>query len=168
MRSGASSMMPSSASAMDVAASAGTGEDAFNGATVPIRIYVPELNVQKVIHFHRDELVWNVKQQCLATLPKVSHAPSSLCSCPALAGSVTKHSPPANHAPLKRSSLLLSRFKARFVIIPSISTNKPRRAKRPNWRRRDRDGSARENARNEWPSNGSSVLSFYGARRSDV
>lgn len=41
-------------------------------ATVSVRIYVPELNVQKTIHFHRDELVWNVKQQCLATLPKVS------------------------------------------------------------------------------------------------
>ena len=39
---------------------------------VSVRIYVPELNVQKVIHFHREELVWNVKQQCLATLPKVS------------------------------------------------------------------------------------------------
>ena len=39
--------------------------------TVSVRIYVPELNVQKVIHFHREELVWNVKQQCLATLPKV-------------------------------------------------------------------------------------------------
>ena len=78
VKSGASSMMPSSASAMDVSAvsGGGGGEDAFNGATVPIRIYVPELNVQKVIHFHRDELVWNVKQQCLATLPKVSHAPS--------------------------------------------------------------------------------------------
>ena len=41
-------------------------------ATVSVRIYVPELNVQKMIHFHREELVWNVKQQCLATLPKVS------------------------------------------------------------------------------------------------
>lgn len=40
--------------------------------TVSVRIYVPELNVQKTIQFHREELVWNVKQQCLATLPKVS------------------------------------------------------------------------------------------------
>lgn len=68
VRSATSSLLPSSASAMDVS----TLDDAFNGASVPIRIYVPELNVQKVIHFHRDELVWNVKQQCLATLPKVS------------------------------------------------------------------------------------------------
>jgi len=46
--------------------------DPVNATTVSVRIYVPELNVQKVIHFHREELVWNVKQQCLASLPKVS------------------------------------------------------------------------------------------------
>jgi len=40
--------------------------------SVSIRIYVPELNIQKVLHFRQEELVWNVKQQCLATLPKVS------------------------------------------------------------------------------------------------
>ena len=38
-----------------------------------IRIYVPELNVKKVLHFQPEELVWNVKQQCLASLPKVSY-----------------------------------------------------------------------------------------------
>ncbi|XP_046439349.1 SH3 and multiple ankyrin repeat domains protein 3-like isoform X6 [Daphnia pulex] len=45
-------------------------DPAVNATTVSVRIYVPELNVQKVIHFHREELVWNVKQQCLASLPK--------------------------------------------------------------------------------------------------
>jgi hypothetical protein len=48
------------------------GDPCVNATTVSVRIYVPELNVQKVIHFHREELVWNVKQQCLASLPKVS------------------------------------------------------------------------------------------------
>ena len=47
-------------------------DPSVNATTVSVRIYVPELNVQKVIHFHREELVWNVKQQCLASLPKVS------------------------------------------------------------------------------------------------
>ncbi|KAG8222041.1 hypothetical protein J437_LFUL003961 [Ladona fulva] len=36
-----------------------------------IRVHVPELNVQKCLQFPRDELVWDVKQQCLAALPKV-------------------------------------------------------------------------------------------------
>jgi len=36
-----------------------------------IRIHVPELNVQKCLQFPRDQLVWDVKQQCLAALPKV-------------------------------------------------------------------------------------------------
>uniref|UniRef100_A0A0P5I0W8 SH3 and multiple ankyrin repeat domains protein n=1 Tax=Daphnia magna TaxID=35525 RepID=A0A0P5I0W8_9CRUS len=47
-----------------------THHEAVSPTTVSVRIYVPELNVQKVIHFHREELVWNVKQQCLASLPK--------------------------------------------------------------------------------------------------
>ena len=47
--------------------------------SVSIRIYVPELNIQKVLHFSLEELVWNVKQQCLATLPKVS-GPFNLCN----------------------------------------------------------------------------------------
>lgn len=37
-----------------------------------VRIHVPELNVQKCLQFPRDQLVWDVKQQCLAALPKVS------------------------------------------------------------------------------------------------
>ena len=36
-----------------------------------IRIYVPELNVEKCLQFHKDELIWEVKQQCLTALPKV-------------------------------------------------------------------------------------------------
>ncbi|CAG9854994.1 unnamed protein product [Phyllotreta striolata] len=35
-----------------------------------VRIFVPELNVQKCLQFPRDQLVWDVKQQCLAALPK--------------------------------------------------------------------------------------------------
>lgn len=37
-----------------------------------VRIHVPELNVQKCLQFPRDQLVWDVKQQCLAALPKVT------------------------------------------------------------------------------------------------
>uniref|UniRef100_T1J5G2 SH3 and multiple ankyrin repeat domains protein 3 n=1 Tax=Strigamia maritima TaxID=126957 RepID=T1J5G2_STRMM len=39
-------------------------------ALVLIRVNVPELGVQKCLQFHRDELVWDVKQQVLAALPK--------------------------------------------------------------------------------------------------
>ncbi|XP_045478801.1 SH3 and multiple ankyrin repeat domains protein 3 isoform X12 [Harmonia axyridis] len=35
-----------------------------------VRIQVPELNIQKCLQFPRDQLVWDVKQQCLASLPK--------------------------------------------------------------------------------------------------
>ncbi|XP_045488225.1 SH3 and multiple ankyrin repeat domains protein 3 isoform X3 [Pieris rapae] len=35
-----------------------------------VRVHVPELNVQKSLQFTRDQLVWDVKQQCLAALPK--------------------------------------------------------------------------------------------------
>lgn len=38
-----------------------------------VRVHVPELNVQKCLQFPRDQLVWDVKQQCLAALPKVSN-----------------------------------------------------------------------------------------------
>lgn len=37
-----------------------------------IRIYVPELNVHKCLQFPSDKVVWDVKQQVLASLPKVS------------------------------------------------------------------------------------------------
>ncbi|CAH1128889.1 unnamed protein product [Ceutorhynchus assimilis] len=37
-----------------------------------VRIHVPELSVQKCLQFPRDQLVWDVKQQCLAALPKVA------------------------------------------------------------------------------------------------
>ncbi|XP_049957648.1 SH3 and multiple ankyrin repeat domains protein 3 [Schistocerca serialis cubense] len=37
-----------------------------------VRVHVPELNVQKCLQFPRDQLVWDVKQQCLAALPKVA------------------------------------------------------------------------------------------------
>ncbi|XP_054265759.1 SH3 and multiple ankyrin repeat domains protein 1-like isoform X7 [Macrosteles quadrilineatus] len=35
-----------------------------------VRIHVPELNVHKCLQFPKDQLVWDVKQQCLAALPK--------------------------------------------------------------------------------------------------
>ncbi|XP_048481172.1 SH3 and multiple ankyrin repeat domains protein 3 isoform X6 [Plutella xylostella] len=35
-----------------------------------VRVHVPELNVQKSLQFPKDQLVWDVKQQCLAALPK--------------------------------------------------------------------------------------------------
>ncbi|XP_059608781.1 SH3 and multiple ankyrin repeat domains protein 3 isoform X4 [Phlebotomus argentipes] len=35
-----------------------------------VRIHVPELNVSKCLQFPADRLVWNVKQQVLASLPK--------------------------------------------------------------------------------------------------
>ena len=37
-----------------------------------VRIFVPELNVYKCLQFPSDKVVWDVKQQCLASLPKVS------------------------------------------------------------------------------------------------
>lgn len=37
-----------------------------------VRVHVPQLNVQKSLQFPRDQLIWDVKQQCLAALPKVS------------------------------------------------------------------------------------------------
>ncbi|PNF35049.1 hypothetical protein B7P43_G09455 [Cryptotermes secundus] len=52
-------------------------EDAGGSSSLPpeegyllVRIHVPELNVQKCLQFPRDQLVWDVKQQCLAALPK--------------------------------------------------------------------------------------------------
>lgn len=38
-----------------------------------VRVHVPELNVFKCLQFPSDRLVWDVKQQVLASLPKVRH-----------------------------------------------------------------------------------------------
>ncbi|XP_052895412.1 SH3 and multiple ankyrin repeat domains protein 3 isoform X2 [Anopheles moucheti] len=35
-----------------------------------VRVFVPELNVHKSLQFPSDKIVWDVKQQCLASLPK--------------------------------------------------------------------------------------------------
>lgn len=51
-------------------------EGGVGGGSVLIRIHVPELNVNKCLQFARDELVWNVKQQVLAALPKVRDSSS--------------------------------------------------------------------------------------------
>ena len=36
-----------------------------------VRVGVPELNVEKCLQFHKDEIIWEVKQQALSALPKV-------------------------------------------------------------------------------------------------
>lgn len=36
-----------------------------------VRVHVPELNVFKCLQFPSDRLIWDVKQQVLASLPKV-------------------------------------------------------------------------------------------------
>ncbi|EZA48964.1 hypothetical protein X777_12410 [Ooceraea biroi] len=53
-------------------------EDALAAENTPVdegvllaRIHVPELYVSKCLQFPKDQLVWDVKQQCLASLPKV-------------------------------------------------------------------------------------------------
>ncbi len=43
----------------------------YNCAFFFFRIRVPELNVQRCLQFQKDELIWEVKQQALAALPKV-------------------------------------------------------------------------------------------------
>ena len=53
---------------------AGTGSppSANGNESNLIRVRVPELNMEKCLQFQRDELIWEVKQQILAALPKVS------------------------------------------------------------------------------------------------
>ncbi|XP_070527418.1 protein shank isoform X6 [Cardiocondyla obscurior] len=41
-----------------------------NEGVLLARIHVPELYVSKCLQFPKDQLVWDVKQQCLASLPK--------------------------------------------------------------------------------------------------
>ncbi|XP_017769648.1 PREDICTED: SH3 and multiple ankyrin repeat domains protein 3 isoform X2 [Nicrophorus vespilloides] len=48
----------------------GDGDRCADEGYLLVRIHVPELNVQKCLQFPRDQLVWDVKQQCLAALPK--------------------------------------------------------------------------------------------------
>ncbi|XP_053594900.1 SH3 and multiple ankyrin repeat domains protein 2 isoform X6 [Microplitis demolitor] len=52
--------------AHDAALEAGPVEDGILFA----RVEVPELQVTKCLQFPKDQLVWDVKQQCLASLPK--------------------------------------------------------------------------------------------------
>ena len=47
-----------------------------SGDFMLVRVRVPELNMEKCLQFQRDELIWEVKQQTLAALPKVSPLPS--------------------------------------------------------------------------------------------
>ncbi len=43
-----------------------------------VRIHVPELDIFKCLQFPVDKLIWDIKQQVLASLPKVSSCLSSL------------------------------------------------------------------------------------------
>lgn len=43
----------------------------FEEGVLLTRVHVPELCISKCLQFPRDQLVWDVKQQCLASLPKV-------------------------------------------------------------------------------------------------
>lgn len=63
-------MMGDEAGMMSERRGAGAGAADDDGYQL-IKIHVPELNVQKCLQFSRDQLVWDVKQQCLASLPKV-------------------------------------------------------------------------------------------------
>lgn len=52
-----------------------------NEGVLLARIHVPELYVSKCLQFPKDQLVWDVKQQCLASLPKeVQHRDPDICS----------------------------------------------------------------------------------------
>lgn len=62
------------AGTMDPAGVAGPNQTAPEEGYLLIQVNVPELNVQKCLQFPRDQLVWDVKQQCLAALPKVRAA----------------------------------------------------------------------------------------------
>ncbi|KAE8753257.1 hypothetical protein FOCC_FOCC000180 [Frankliniella occidentalis] len=55
---------------MTPAGVAGPNQAAPEEGYLLIQVHVPELNVQKCLQFPRDQLVWDVKQQCLAALPK--------------------------------------------------------------------------------------------------
>ena len=63
-----------------VSSGGGSGEMATSAMTstssnadlVLIRIAVPDLNDEKCLQFNKDEVIWEVKQQALAAMPKVS------------------------------------------------------------------------------------------------
>lgn len=59
----------------EVAAAVAAAAAAASDDWLLIKIHVPELNVHKCLQFSREQLVWDVKQQCLASLPKVSVPP---------------------------------------------------------------------------------------------
>ncbi|XP_069950590.1 protein shank isoform X2 [Cherax quadricarinatus] len=57
---------------VSVSSASGAGSSCASsvGEEVVLRINVPELKVEKCLQFHKDDLVWDVKQQALAALPK--------------------------------------------------------------------------------------------------
>lgn len=61
----------SSASGSASGAGGSSSASSTAGEEVVLRINVPELKVEKCLQFHRDDIVWDVKQQALAALPKV-------------------------------------------------------------------------------------------------
>lgn len=54
-----------------------------------VRVHVPELNVSKCLQFPTERVVWDVKQQVLASLPKVRRN-SYLHVCLFVAGGVVR------------------------------------------------------------------------------
>nr|XP_027226662.1 protein shank-like isoform X2 [Penaeus vannamei] len=67
-----STVMEDGVSVSSASGSAGAGSSSASsvGDEVVLRINVPELKVEKCLQFHKDDLVWDVKQQALAALPK--------------------------------------------------------------------------------------------------
>lgn len=49
---------------------------------VQVQIHVPEINAYKCLQFRKSQLVWDVKQQTLAALPKVCYIDQSSPLCP--------------------------------------------------------------------------------------
>lgn len=55
-----------------------TGSDILLADYVQVQIHVPEINAYKCLQFRQSQLVWDVKQQTLAALPKVRSKNSAL------------------------------------------------------------------------------------------
>ena len=64
------------------AAGVGSGSGSEGQDCRLIRVRVPELNMEKCLQFQREELIWEVKQQILAALPKVRKKTHSLLHAP--------------------------------------------------------------------------------------
>ena len=65
------SRMMDNESVSSVESSSTAGGSCSGSDCLVIRIRVPDLNIEKCLQFAKDEVIWEVKQQCLAALPKV-------------------------------------------------------------------------------------------------